>query len=145
MVAGVAELAVAHEPGEQLAGGLLGVELVERLLDVLLEQEARLHLEKGGDEEHELRGRVEVELLALGETHDVLGDDARDAHLPDVDLVLEDEGDEQVERPVEDVEVELEPFGGGDGRLEVDRRRAGTHARHSSGWRTKDGMSKSPS
>jgi hypothetical protein len=41
----------------------------------------------------------------------VLGDDPRDADLPDVDLVAQDQGDEQVERPVEDVEVELQRDG----------------------------------
>ena len=104
----VLELAVADEPLEQPLGGLARVELLELLLDVVLEQQARLHLEQRRHEHDELRGGVEVELAAVGEPQDVLGDDARDAHLPDVDLVLEDERDEEVERPVEDVEVEIE-------------------------------------
>jgi len=104
----VLELAVAHESFEEALGGFVGVEVLELLLDLLLEEEARFHLQKRGDQHHELRGRVEVELAAVRELEDVLSDDARDAHLPDVDLVLEDQRDEQVERPVEDVEVELE-------------------------------------
>ena len=105
---GVAELAVADEPLEQLARRLVRVEVLELLLDVLLEQQARLHLEQRGDEHHELRGGVEVELAGVGEVDDVLRDDPRDADLPDVDLVAQDQRDEQVERSVEDVEVELE-------------------------------------
>jgi hypothetical protein len=104
----VLELAVARQAFEEALGGLVGVEVLELLLDILLQKQARFHLEQRRDQHHELRGRVEVELAAVRKLQDVLGDDARDAHLPDVDLVLEDQRDEQVERPVEHVEVELE-------------------------------------
>ena len=108
---GVAELAVADEPLEQLTRRLVRVQILELLFDILLQQEARLHLEQRGDEHHELRGRVEVELAGVGEMDDVLSDDPRDADLPDVDLVTQDQRDQQVERSVEDVEVELEHHG----------------------------------
>src|SRR5665647_2017645 len=99
-------------------------EAAERLLDILLQKQARFHLEQRRDQHHELRGRVEVELAAVRKLQDVLGDDARHAHLPDVDLVLEDQRDEQVERPVEHVEVELERDGRcGDGGVSEHRRR----------------------
>gem|GEM_PF-5644531 len=104
----VLELAVAHQAFEEALGGLVGVEVLELLLDILLEEEARLHLEERRDQHHELRGRVEIEIAAVRQLQDVLGDDARDAHLPNIDLVLEDEGDEKIEGPVEDVEVEVE-------------------------------------
>src|SRR5665648_357573 len=120
----VLELAVAHQAFEEALGGLVGVEVLELLLDILLQKQARFHLEQRRDQHHELRGRVEVELAAVRKLQDVLGDDARDAYLPDVDLVLEDQRDEQVERPVEHVEVELERDGrSGDGGVSEHRRR----------------------
>src|SRR5665647_2017647 len=107
-----------EEDVEEALGGLVGVEVLQLLLDILLQKQARFHLEQ----RRELRGRVEVELAAVRKLQDVLGDDARDAHLPDVDLVLEDQRDEQVERPVEHVEVELERDGRrGDGGVSEHR------------------------
>ena len=56
-----------------------------------------------------MRRGLEVELVGFGQPQDVLGDDPRDADLPEVDLVAQDQRDEQVEGSVEDVEVDAEP------------------------------------
>ena len=72
------------------------------------EERARLQLEQRRDEDEELAARLEVELLPLGQPLEEGGDDAREVDVPQVELLLEDEREQQVERPLERVEVELE-------------------------------------
>ena len=111
-LAAVAVLLVARQRRQQLLASLL-----HRDLFVLFgerfetQQQAGLHLQEGGHQNDELRGGLQVELPAVGETHDVVGDDARDADLPQIDLFAKHQGDEEVEWSVEDVEVDDELAG----------------------------------
>src|SRR5262249_42452999 len=86
---------------------LLGLELRE-LGGLVREERAGLQLEKRRDEDEELAARLEVELVALGEPVQEGRDDAREVDVPEVELLLEDEREQQVERPFEGVEVQLE-------------------------------------
>ena len=98
---------VLGEPARELLRGLLGVELGE-LGFLVREERPRLQLEQRRDEDEELAARLEVELLLLGEPLEERDDDAREVDVPQVELLLEDEREQQVERPLERVEVELE-------------------------------------
>ena len=99
--------AVLGEATGELLGGLLGLELGE--LGVLVGEEAtRLQLEQCRDEDEELAAGVEVELVALGETLDERDDDPGDVHLRQVELLLQDERQQEVERALEGVQVQLE-------------------------------------
>ena len=104
---------VLGEPPRELLGGLLGLELGE--LGVLLrEHRARLQLEQRGDQDEELAAGVEVELAALGEMLDERDHDLGEVDLAQRQLVAQDEREQQVERPLERVEVQLE-LADGDG------------------------------
>ena len=93
-------------PGE-LLGGLLRLELGE--LGLLVgEQVPRLQLEQRRDQDEELAAGVEVELVALGEPLDERDDDPGHVDLGRLDRVLEQERQEEVERALERVEVQLE-------------------------------------
>ena len=98
---------VLGEPPRELLGRLFRIELRE-LGRLVREQRARLQLEQRRDEDEELAARLEVELLPLGQPLEERGDDAREIDVPQVELLLEDEREQQVERPLERVEVELE-------------------------------------
>ena len=99
--------AVLGEPARQLLGRLLGLELGE--LGLLVgEERARLQLEQRRDQDEELAARVEVELVALGEVLDEREHDLGEIDLAQRQLVAEDERQQEVERPLERVEVELE-------------------------------------
>ena len=98
---------VLREPPRQLLGRLLRLELGELGL-LVREQPARLQLEQRGDEHEELAAGVEVELLALREPLDEREHDPGDVDLASVQLLAQDEGQQQVERALERVEVELE-------------------------------------
>ena len=69
---------------------------------------ARLQLEQRGDEHEELAARLEVELLPLGEPLEEGEHDPGHVDLAQLELVLQDERQQQVERALEGVEVELE-------------------------------------
>ena len=72
------------------------------------QHQPRLQLEQRGDQDEELGGRLEVELTGPLEVLDVREHDLREVDLEQVDLLLQHERQEQVERPVEDLEVEVE-------------------------------------
>ena len=57
-----------------------------------------------GDEHEELAAGLQIELVALGEPLDERDDDSRDVHLGQVELLLQHQRQEQVERPLERVE-----------------------------------------
>src|SRR5439155_14312133 len=98
---------VLLEPARELLGGLLRVEISE--LDLLVrEQLACLELEQRADQHEEVAARVEVERLALGQALDEGDDDVRDVHVPGLQLLPQDEGQQEIERPLERVEVELQ-------------------------------------
>ena len=69
---------------------------------------ARLQLEQGRDEDEELAAGVEVELAPLGEVLDERDHDLGEVDLPQRQLLAEDEREQEVERPLERVEVQLE-------------------------------------
>ena len=98
---------VLGEAAGQLLGRLLRLELGE--LGLLVGEEVpRLQLEQRGDQDEELAAGVEIELVALGESLDERDDDAGHVDLGRLDRVLEQERQEEVERALERVEVQLE-------------------------------------
>ena len=97
-----------EHPREQLLGGLAGLELVEQLLVLARQHQPRLQLEQRRDQDEELGRHLEVELAARLEVVEVRDDDVGELDLEQVDLLAQDEGQQQVERPGEDLEVELE-------------------------------------
>ena len=104
---------VLGEPARELLRGLLRLELRE--LGVLLrEHRARLQLEQRADQDQELAARVEVELALLGEALDERDDDRREIDLAERQLLAEHEREQEVERPLERVQVQLE-LADGDG------------------------------
>ena len=104
---GGAEALVLGEAGGELGGSLLGALLLDVAV-ALAEQPASLDLAQGGDEQQELRHGLEIELLDLGESLDVLDHDLGDGHLDEVDLLAQHEREQQVEGACVRVEVELE-------------------------------------
>ena len=98
--------AVLLEPARKLFGGLGRLEVLE--LGLAGKEPARFQLEQRRDEHEELSARVEIELLPLGEPLDEGEHDPRDVDLNERQLLLQDEGEQQVEWALERVEVELE-------------------------------------
>ena len=98
---------VLEHAGEQLLRRLHRLD-VEALLLVRGQHQPRLQLEQRGDQDQELGGRLEVELTGPLEVLDVREHDLREVDLEQVDLLLQHERQEQVERPVEDLQVEVE-------------------------------------
>ncbi len=117
---GVTEAAVLEHPREQLLDRLLRFEVELGTLLVGRQHQPRFQLEHGGDQHEELGRRLEVELAGPVEVVDVGEHDVRDVDLEQVDLALQDQGQEQVERSLEDLEVEIER-GGAHGERVVDR------------------------
>jgi hypothetical protein len=104
----VLEAPVLGEARRELGGRLLGVELVE-LVVVRGDEEPGLELAERGHEHEELGDRGEVELsLDLGQPLGVAEHDRRDGHLDELELVAQDEGEQEVERPGKGVEIEVE-------------------------------------
>ena len=98
---------VLRQPPCELLRGLLGLELGE--LGALVGEELpRLDLEQRGDEHEELAASVEVDPVARGQVLDEGDHDRRDVDLRGLELLLEDERQEEVERPLERIEVQLE-------------------------------------
>ena len=98
---------VLEHPREQLLGRLARLE-VEALLLVRGQHQPRLELEQRGDQDEELGGGLEVELAGALEVLDVGEHDLGEVDLEQVDLLPQHERQEQVEGPVEDLEVEVE-------------------------------------
>ena len=98
-----------EQPREQLLGRLGRLEAGELLVDLLAGQhQPGLELEQRRDQHEELRGDLEVELAAQLEVVEVGDDHVGQLDLEQVDLVAQDERQQQVEGPGEDVEVEIE-------------------------------------
>ena len=104
---GLLHAPVLGEPARELLRGLLGLELVE-LGGLVGEERARLELEQRRDEDEELAARLEVELVPLGHALDEGEDDRRDVDLARLELLLQEQRQQEVERALEGVEVELE-------------------------------------
>src|SRR5205085_6333980 len=71
------------------------------------EHQPRLQLEQRGDQQHEFRRRLEVELAARLEVVEVREHDVRERELEQIDLFAQHQRQQQVERTREDVEIEL--------------------------------------
>ena len=99
--------AVFGEAACELLGRLLRPEVGE-LCRFVREERARLELEQRGDEDEELAARLEVERLALGEQLHEGDDDRGDVDLGEVELLAQDEREQEVERPLEGVQIQLE-------------------------------------
>ena len=82
--------------------------IVEIRLLVLGQQLPRLQLEQRRDEHEELPGGLEVELLPLEQALDERDDDLRDLDVGERELLAQHERQEEVERPLERVEIEIE-------------------------------------
>ena len=121
---GLLHAPVLREPSGELRRGLLGLELVE-LGRLVGEERARLELEQGRHENEELAARLQVELVTLSESLDECQDDGGDVDLPRLELFLQEQREEEVERPFEGVELELELADG--------RRLHGREASHAAG------------
>jgi hypothetical protein len=104
---GAAVAVVLEHAREQLLGRLLGLE-VKPLLVLLGQHQARLQLQQRGDQHQELGGRLEVELPRSLEVLDVGQHHLGEVDLEQVDLLPQHQRQEQVERPVEDLQVEVE-------------------------------------
>src|SRR5262249_50231604 len=91
-----------------LVGGLLRAELLLALL--ARQQEPRLELAEGGDQDEELGDglQVELELAVLAHVVDVRDDDRTERNLRQRDLLTEQDRQQQVEGPLEDVQIEIE-------------------------------------
>ena len=98
---------VLEQAREQLVGRLLRLH-VEPVLVVARQHHARLELEQGGDQHEELGRCLEVELPSLLEVVDVGQHDLGEVDLEQVDLLAQDQREEQVERALEDLEIEVE-------------------------------------
>ena len=95
------------EPGPSLEACLEAILLV---LDLARgQQPRRLEVEQGGRHHQEVARLVQVERVGPGpDVADELVGDLGQGDLGDVQLVLGDQPEEQIERPLEDVEVDLE-------------------------------------
>ena len=106
--AGAAEARVLQHPLEQLLGRLGGRELVELGQLLAGQHQPRLELEQRGDQHQELGRGLEVELLAGLQVVQVGDDDVGQLDLEQVHVLAQDQREQQVERPREDVEVQLQ-------------------------------------
>ena len=104
---GVAVAPVLEHPRQELVGRLLGRELGLVILG-RRKQQPRLQLEQRGDQDEELGGGVEVELAGALEVLEVGDHDLAQRHLGEAHLLAEHHRHQQVERPGEDLEVEVE-------------------------------------
>ena len=102
--------AVLGKPLRKLGGRLVGVEVLELELLVLGEEHARLQLEEGRHEHEELAAELEV-----GGTHpgfvpllEERDDDLDHLHVRQRELFLQDERQQEVERALERIEIEVE-------------------------------------
>ncbi len=109
--------AVLEHPGEQLLGGFPRLD-VEALGLLGGQHEPRLELEQGGDQQQELCGGLQIELARALEVIDVGDYHVEKLDLQQIHLLAKNEGEQKVEGPVEDLQVELE---GGDRHAEQTR------------------------
>ena len=94
--------AVLQQPGEQQVAGLEQGEVLGVLHLGVGQQPGGLEVEQRGRDDEELRGLVEVRVVAeRREVGDEVVGDAVQRHLGDVELVLADQLQEQVERALE--------------------------------------------
>ena len=119
--------AVLQQPREQQVAGLQQGEVLGVLHLGVGQQAGGLEVEQRGRDDQELRGLVEVRVVAEGrEVGDEVVGDAVQRHLGDVQLVLADQLQEQVERALEVVQPDREARRRGLGRSADGSHRART-------------------
>ena len=102
---------VLQQPGEEQVARLEQGQVLLVLDLARRQQPGGLQVEQGGGHEQEVGHLVQVPAAgALLDVGDELVGDLGQRHLGDVQLVLGDQPEQQVERPLEDVEVHLEGF-----------------------------------
>ena len=106
----VAVAAVLEHARQELVGRLLRAQLRHLLLGRRQEQ-PRLELQKRGDQDQELRRRVEVELAGVLQVLEVGDHDLAQRDLGQAHLLAQHDRHQEVERAREDVQVEVELSG----------------------------------
>ena len=96
-----------QHPRQQLLQRLLWCQL-QQLLLVARQHQARLQLQQRRDQHQELGGELQVQLTAGLEHVEIAQHDVCEIDLEQIHLVPQDERQQQVERPGEDLEVQLE-------------------------------------
>ena len=126
----VLERLAVEQPREQQVALLEPRQLLVEVDVVAAGQQApRLQLDERRGDEQELGGRLEVEALHALDLRAERVDDARERDLPEVDLFLQDEMEEEVERALEDRRRDLV----GHGRRVSNRLPRSTHLRAAPG------------
>ncbi len=96
-----------EQPGEQLGGGLALIEL--ELLELLPGQhQPRFQLQEGRDQNQKLGRGLELELAARLQVVDVGDHHLCEVDLEQIDLLAQDQRQQEVERPREDLQVQLQ-------------------------------------
>src|ERR1700735_3178902 len=84
-----------EQPGQELLGRLARIEV--DLLELLArQQQPRLQLQQGGDQDQELGCRLQIELAAALEVIDIRDDHLGQVNLEQVDLLPKDQRKQQV-------------------------------------------------
>ncbi len=104
---GPLETLILGEAQRELLGRALGVELL-LVFGVGIDEQPGLQLTQRRDEHEELRKRLEIDLLSAFDPRKVRQHDVDDRNLDELELLAQHEGEQQVERPRERVEVEVE-------------------------------------
>ena len=106
-------LAVAlglQHPREKLLGGLAREQVLQVVFALAGQHQARLQLQQRGDQDEELRRDLEIQ-LALGlEVIEIADDDVGELDLQQIYVLFEDERQEQVKGPGENLQVEFQLF-----------------------------------
>ena len=119
-----AEARVLQHPLQQLLGRLGGRELVELGQLLARQHQPRLELQQRRDQHQELRRGLQVQQLGGLEVVQVGDDDVGQLDLEQVDVLAQDQREQQVERPREHVEVQLQAMHRGGHETAKARRRA---------------------
>ena len=98
-----------EQTGQQLLGRLTRIQL-DQLVLLAGQQQAGLELQQGGDQHQELGGRLQVQLASPLQMVDVGDDDLGQVDLEQIDLLAQDQRQQKVKRPSEDVEIELQIY-----------------------------------
>src|SRR5512134_522977 len=106
---GLLEFLVLDQAPGELGAHDLRVFLRLQLRVGARQQRLRLHVDQGRGHHKELARDVEIERLQRFEVREVLLRDPRDRDVVDVELVLADQVQQEVERPLEDFQADRDP------------------------------------
>ena len=104
---GLLHASVLGQATRELLRGLLRPE-VGKLGFLLREEDPCLQLQQRRNKDEELSAGLEIQLVPLRQQLDEREDDRRHVHVREVELLAEDERQQEVERPFEGVEIQLE-------------------------------------